>query len=59
MENKDRIMLDAIMKRYGGFVVLRQAVYEDVDTVLVNLNHDVNDLISEDDFLSYIRRVLG
>ena len=56
--DKDTIMLKAIMKRYGGLSTLKQAMYEDTDTVLVNLCDDVNDTITEDEFLLYIRKIL-
>ena len=56
--DKDTIMLKAIMQRYGGLSTLKQAMYEDTDTVLVNLCDDVNDTITEDEFLLYIRKIL-
>lgn len=56
--DKDTIMLNAIMKRYGGLSTLKQAMYECSDTVLVNLCDDVNDTITEDEFLLYIRKIL-
>ena len=56
--DKDTIMLKAIMERYGGLSTLKQALYEDTDTVLVNLCDDVNDTITEDEFLLYIRKIL-
>jgi len=52
------IMLSAIMQRYGGLCTLKQALYEDTDTVLVNLCDDVNDEITEDEFLTYFREIL-
>ena len=56
--DKDTIMLKAIMERYGGLSTLKQAMYEDTDTVLVNLCDDVNDRITEDEFLLYIHKIL-
>ena len=56
--DKDTIMLKAIMERYGGLSTLKQAMYECTDTVLVNLCDDVNDTITEDEFLLYIRKIL-
>ena len=56
--DKETIMLKAIMERYVGLVILRQALYEDTDTVLVNLCADVDDVITEDEFLLYIRKIL-
>jgi len=51
-------MLKAIMERYGGLCTLKQALYEDTDTVLVNLCDDVNDEITEDEFLTYFIEIL-
>lgn len=56
--DKDTIMLKAIMERYGGLSTLKQAMYEDTDTVLVNLCDDVDDAITETEFLLYIRKIL-
>jgi hypothetical protein len=56
--DKDTIILKAIMERYGGLATLKQALYEDTDTVLVNLCDDVDDKITEDEFLLYIRKIL-
>jgi predicted NAD-dependent protein-ADP-ribosyltransferase YbiA (DUF1768 family) len=56
--DKETIMLKAIMERYGGLTTLRQALYEDTDTVLVNLCSDVDDEVTEDEFLLYIRKIL-
>ena len=58
MEDKETIMLKAIMERYGGLCTLKQAMYEDTDTVLVNLCDDTNDEITEDEFLLYIRKIV-
>jgi len=51
-------MLKAVMERYGSLSTLKQALYEDTDTVLVNLCNDVNDEITEDEFLTYFRQIL-
>jgi hypothetical protein len=64
MDNDSRI-LKAIMERYGSLSTLRVAMYEDTDTVLVNLADDLNsgdgssDEIFEEEVLIYIHRVLG
>jgi hypothetical protein len=58
MDNDSRI-LKAIMERYGSLSTLRVAMYEDTDTVLVNLADDLNDELYEDEILKYIHRVLG
>lgn len=57
--DKDTIMLKAIMERYGSLSTLKMAMYEDTDTVLVNLCDDTNDEITEDEFLLYIRKTIG
>lgn len=51
-------ILKAIMERYGSLSTLKQALYEDIDTVLVNLCDDVDDKITEDEFLTYFREIL-
>ena len=56
--DKETIMLKAIMERYGSLSTLKDAMYEDTDTVLVNLCADVDDVITEDEFLLYIRKIL-
>jgi len=58
MDNDSRI-LKAIMERYGSLSTLKVAMYEDTDTVLVNLADDLNDELYEDEILKYIHRVLG
>lgn len=57
--DKETIMLKAIMERYGSLSTLKMAMYEDTDTVLVNLCDDTNDEITEDEFLLYIRKTIG
>jgi len=51
-------MLKAVMERYGSLSTLKQALYEDTDTVLVSSYNDVNDEITEDEFLTYFRQIL-
>jgi hypothetical protein len=58
MDNDSRI-LKAIMERYGSLSTLKVAMYEDTDTVLVNLADDLNDELYEDEILKYIHKVLG
>lgn len=58
-EDNKTIMLRSIMERYGSLTTLKQALYEDTDTVLVNLCDDVNDTITEEEFLTYFRLILG
>ena len=55
----ETVVLKAIMQRYGGLCTLRVAMYEDTDTVLVNLCDDIDDQFSEDEILLYIRKILG
>jgi hypothetical protein len=57
--DKDTIMLKAIMERYGDLSTLKQGMYEDTDTVLMNLSVDIDDQFSEDEILLYIRKILG
>jgi hypothetical protein len=52
-------ILKAIMERYGSLSTLKVAMYEDTDTVLVNLADDMNDEISEEEILKYIHKILG
>jgi hypothetical protein len=56
--DKETIILSAVMKRYEGLCTLKQALYEDTDTVLVNLCDDVDDKITEEEFLTYFRKIL-
>jgi len=58
MEDKETIMLRSVMERYGSLSTLKLALYEDTDTVLVNLCDDVNDKVEEEDFLTYFRKIL-
>lgn len=58
MKDKETIMLRSIMERYGSLSTLKQALYEDTDTVLVNLCADVDDVIEEEEFLTYFRLIL-
>jgi hypothetical protein len=55
----ETVVLKAIMERYGSLSTLRVAMYEDTDTVLVNLCDDIDDKFSEDEILLYIRKILG
>ena len=52
-------VLKAIMERYGSLSTLKLAMYEDTDTVLVNLMDDVNDEFDEEQILLYIHKILG
>ena len=47
------------MERYGDLSTLKQGMYEDTDTVLMNLSVDIDDQFSEDEILLYIRKILG
>ena len=51
-------MLEAIMERYGSVSTLKMCMYEDTDTVLVNLEDDLNNEYSEDEILTYIHKIL-
>ena len=50
-------ILKAIMERYGSLSTLKVAMYEDTDSVLVNLADDMNDEISEEEILIYIHKM--
>jgi predicted NAD-dependent protein-ADP-ribosyltransferase YbiA (DUF1768 family) len=58
MKDNKTIMLKAVMERYGSLTTLKQALYEDTDTVLVNLCDDVEYAVEEEDFLTYFREIL-
>jgi hypothetical protein len=55
----ETIVLKAIMERYGSLSTLKLAMYEDTDTVLVNLADDIDDKFSEKEILLYILKILG
>jgi hypothetical protein len=55
----ETIVLKAIMERYGSLSTLKLAMYEDTDTVLVNLSDDIDDKFSEKEILLYILKILG
>ena len=50
--------LRAITLRYGSLSTLRLAMYEDTDTVLVNLADDMDDKFTEDEILLYIQKII-
>jgi hypothetical protein len=54
----ETVVLKAIMERYGSLSTLKQAMYEDTDTVLVNLCVDIDDKFTEDEILLYIHKIL-
>lgn len=56
--DKETPMLRSIMERYGSLITLKQALYEDTDTVLVNLCDDVDYEVEEEEFLTYFRTIL-
>jgi hypothetical protein len=58
MKDNKTTMLKAVMERYGSLSTLKQALYEDIDTVLVDLCDDVDYEIEEEDFLIYFREIL-
>lgn len=51
-------VLKAITLRYGSLATLKLAMWEDEDTVLVNLVDDLNDEIEENDLLTIIKDLL-
>ena len=50
-------ILKSIMERYGSLSTLRVAMYEDTDTVLVNLCDDLDDEYTEEEILNYIHSI--
>jgi hypothetical protein len=54
---RDKI-LKAVMERYNGLSTLKLAMWEDEDTVLVNLCDDLNDEFTEDQVLTTIKDLL-
>lgn len=58
MKDLKTIMLKSVMERYGSLSTLKQALYEDTDTVLVNLCDDLDYEVEEEDFLVYFREIL-
>jgi hypothetical protein len=54
---RDKI-LTAVMQRYGSLATLKMAMWEDEDTVLVNLADDLNDEFTEDQILTTIKDLL-
>lgn len=56
--NQDKV-LKAVMERYGSLTELQEGMREDIDTVLVNLNDDLNDELSDNELLSIIHTLLS
>lgn len=52
-------VLKAVMDRYGSLTELHEGMREDVDTVLVNLDDDLDDELSDDELLSIIHKLLS
>lgn len=52
-------VLKAVMERYGGLSTLKMAMWEDEDTVLVNIADDLNDELDEEEILTIIRKLLS
>jgi hypothetical protein len=48
----------AIKERYLGLSTLKLAMWEDEDTVLVNLCDDLNDKFTEEEILKRIKELL-
>jgi hypothetical protein len=51
-------ILKAIKERYLGLSTLKLAMWEDEDTVLVNLCDDLNDKFTEEEILKRIKELL-
>lgn len=54
---RDKI-LKAVMERYNGLSTLKLAMWEDEDTVVVNLTYDLNDEFTEEEILTTIKDLL-
>lgn len=54
---RDKI-LKAVMERYGSLSTLKLAMWEDEDTVIVNIADDLNDEIEENEILTIIKDLL-
>lgn len=52
-------VLRAVILRYSSLTTLKLAMWEDEDTVLVNLADDLNYEIEENDLLTIIKNLLG
>lgn len=48
----------AVIERYGSLSALKIAIWEDEDTVLVNLCDDLNDEFTEEQILTTIKDLL-
>lgn len=51
-------ILKSIMDRYYSLATLKLCMWEDEDTVLVNLSHDLGDKYSEEEILKVIKEIL-
>ena len=54
----EEIVLNAIWKRYGDLTGLYSAMREDEDTVMVNLEDDVDNKFDMDEILLMIQKTL-
>jgi hypothetical protein len=52
--NKKTIIFAAIVARYDSTATLRCAIYDDLDTVVVNICDDLDDRYSEKEILEVI-----
>jgi hypothetical protein len=50
-------VMKAIMSRYGGLTGMYDAMREDVDTVIVNLESDVNNEFDSNEILLMIEKI--
>lgn len=55
--NTDRVRV-AVMQRYSSLATLKLAMWEDDDTVIVNIADDLNDEIEENEILTIIKDLL-
>lgn len=55
----DRIKIKTtVIRRYGSLATLKLCMWEDEDTVLINLTDDLDNEIKENDLLTIIKDLL-
>ena len=57
-EEKQDIVLKAIMERYEGLTNCISQLREDADVVYVNISDDINDVIEEDEIEEIINKLV-
>ena len=57
--DKETLILRAIMQRYGSLTILSEHYREDSDTVIINLEDDVNGQADYGEIEDYIMKILS